>query len=198
MLPAYLIPSLISLGTTGVNYLGAKANDHRHQQDLQRIMELLSPGGISADTNKLFEAFKSSPMYGALRARALTGANALGNAINNRAFRSGLGNSGISAVAQPLAANSFQNQFQQIDADMFSKALGEVSQNRKMQAAYLAGSPSQSPFGSSLGSAFEFLGPYLRNLMTQGNNPRQYSGQAMQDYSDYSNALKTNPLSYGP
>lgn len=166
-IPAFAIPSLISLGATGLNYLGASNQQARRRADLQRIMALLSPGSIAGDTNRLFDALRSSPMYSALRARSLSGASALGNAINNRAQRAGLGNSGLATIAGPLAQSSFQQSFNDIDSQLFSHALSNVQANRGLMAQSLLGSPTGSPLDSSIGKGFEFLGPYLRDLMTR-------------------------------
>ncbi len=167
MLPAFAIPSLISAGATGLNFLGNSLNQRSHNNDMQRLLQLLSPGAIGSDTNKLFDVFRNSPMYSAMRGRAITGANQLANNINARSYKVGLGSSGLAAAAHPLAQSSMMNSFNDIDSNLFMKALSQVQANRGMQAQAMIANPSSSPGGQAFGSLFEFLGPYLRHLMAQ-------------------------------
>jgi hypothetical protein len=163
--------AIIGGGSFLGNLLGGRQQKGLQEDDLQRILQLFSPGAISGDTSALFSAFRQSPMYSALQTRAMTGASALGGQLQTSFARRGLSNSGIAGAALPIARSSFSRNFQDIDADLWSKALQSIMAGRGAQANALSGYRSFSPGGQAFGKSLEILGPYLRSLMSSQGEP---------------------------
>jgi hypothetical protein len=158
----YWAPALLSL-ISGRIGSGAEAG---RMKDLRSQLErLLSAESIGSETNKLFDIFRSSPMYSGIRNQAMTGATSLANSINARAYRSGLGGSGINAVAEPLARSSFQQTFANIDSDMFREALSTARANLGARAGIIERTNTPDVWGSGLGRGIESYLPYLFSML---------------------------------
>jgi len=168
-MPPWVVPAAIGAGSFLGNLLGGRQQQGMQERDLQRLLALFQPGAISGDTNQLFDAFRSSPMYSGLRNRAMVGASSLGNQLQTSFARRGLSSSGIAGAAIPIARSSFQQGFQEIDADLWSKALSAIMQGRSAQAGALSGFKSFSPGGQAFGKTLEVLMPYFLSMM-EGDN----------------------------
>jgi hypothetical protein len=130
--------------------------------DLRRQLErLLSAESLGGETNKLFDIFRQSPMYSGVRNQAITGATSLANSINTRAYRSGLGGSGISTVAEPLARSSFQQTFANIDSDLFTQALAQARQLLAARAGITEKTQTPGVMSGGIGRGLESFLPYL-------------------------------------
>ena len=164
-MPAWLAPAAIGAGSFLGSFLGNQQQSGLQQKDLARLMALFSPDSISGDTNSLFEAFQRSPMYSGLRNRAMTGASALGGQLQTSFARRGLSNSGIAGAALPIARSSFSRGFQDIDMELFAKALQSILAGRGTQAGILQGFPSRSAGGQAFGTTLQALMPYFNSLM---------------------------------
>lgn len=156
---------LTSLGSGAMQGIGTAFQNSNRAANLARIMQMLSPGSMIPDVNRLFDAFRQSPMYSAMRSRAAFGAQSLGNTINANANRVGLGGSGLAAVSAPLAHSSFLQSFNNIDAQGWQDALNSVLGSRRLMAGAALNYPMQSAWGSGIGGGLDTFGPLLKNYL---------------------------------
>ena len=161
-------PALLSMLT---GRIGAGAEAGRMKELRAQLERLLSPESVGTEANKFFDIFRQSPMYGGLRSQAMTGATSLANSINARAFRTGLGGSGISAVAEPLARSSFQQSFANIDSDLFAQALAQARQSLSARAGIFERTQTASPTAGGIGRGIESYLPYLYAMLLKRGMP---------------------------
>jgi len=163
------ISAILTGGSMAGNFLGAYAEEKR-RKDLQRqLMELLNPERLGSETNALFDMFRNSPMYSGLRNRAMTASSALGNQLQSSFAQRGLSRSGIAGMAMPIARSSFQQGFQDIDADMFMKALLGAKENLSQRANILTGTQGPGWLAGGAGKSLDaFMPLILAYLSKQG------------------------------
>lgn len=180
MFPA-LIPILKMAAPYLISAIGSRIGagaKHGASKDMQRkLMALLDPNALSGETNSLFDMLRASPMYSGLRNSAMQNSASLANNLNASFARRGLSNSGIAAVAEPLARSSYQNTFAGIDADLFTKALGMARQNSATRAGIIGdygnvpsiGAGTMGGFMSdSLPSIYKLIEKYWGNKTSTG------------------------------
>jgi len=161
----WVAPVAIGVGSLLGSFFGNKQQSGLQKQDLDRLMSLFSTDSISGDANSLFEAFQRSPMYSGLRNRAMSGSNLMANQLQTSFARRGLSNTGIAGAAMPIARSAHLGKFQDIDMELFAKALQSIMAGRSDQASILKGFPSKSSFGQAFGSTLQSMMPYLMDLM---------------------------------
>ena len=164
-MPAWLWPALSAVGSFVGTGAGESRAAGRRESDLQRIMQLFSPQSIGGDTNSLFEMFQRSPMYSGLRNRSMESSALLGNQLQTNFARRGLSSSGIAGASLPIARASHMGSFDDIDMELFAKALSTVMQGRGTQANALGNFKSADPWGMAFGKTLDILGPYLNSKM---------------------------------
>ena len=149
------------------NRIGSGAQ-YGHMTNLRnQLMQLLSPEALTNESNSLFNNLKSSPIYSSLRTQAMNNATSLSNRLTESYGRRGLSTSGIAGIAQPLAASSYGNDFMNIDAGLFSKALGEARQNLSARAAALTGTQVPGIGAGTWGGFSQDILPHLYDLLSK-------------------------------
>jgi hypothetical protein len=161
-----MLPFLAALGIGGAadflgQYLGHRLNQGMDQKNLARLMALYSPQSITGDANQFFSAFQRSPMYTAMRERAMQGSNILGNQLQTGYARAGLSNSGMSRTAVPIARSSVLGGFNNIDMTLFQEALQQALGSRAGMTNAMNRYPQTSPFAQAFGGMMSDIGPLL-------------------------------------
>jgi hypothetical protein len=141
---------------------------------LRELLErLFSPESISGETNKFFDMFKASPMYGGLRSQAMSGATSLANQLRTSYARRGLGTSGIAGVAEPLARSSFQQSFADIDAGGYRDALAAAMRNLQARAGIITQTDAPSVGAGTIGRGIDNLLPMIYEMLKRYGGSRQ-------------------------
>ena len=173
-MPGPFVLGGIAAGSALLNMLAGHAEAGRREQLRKQLMELFSSSNLSNETNSLFDLLRSSPMYTGLRTRAMEGANTLAGQLQTSFARSGLSRSGIAATALPIARSSFTSDFQNIDADLFMKALSQARDLISSRASALTGTAGPSGTQLGIGNTLQSIMPLM--LQYFGGQP---SGSSM-------------------
>lgn len=145
--------------------LGAGAEAGRMKKLREMLERLFSQESISGETNKFFDMFKASPMYGGLRSQAMSGATSLANQLRTSYARRGLGTSGIAGVAEPLARSSFQQSFADIDAGGYRDALAAAMRNLQARAGIITQTDAPSVGAGTIGRGIDNMLPMIYEML---------------------------------
>jgi len=165
-MPTWIAPTAIGLAG---NVWGQYEQERQRKKLLAQIMAMMEPGRLGGEADEIFQMLKRSPLFTGMRTNALESANMLGNRMQTNFARSGLNTSGIAAMALPAARSSFQQNFNEIDMGLFSKALSAAMGNRDKRISALGDfGMGKDPLAVGTGMTLDALAPYLRSLMTRG------------------------------
>src|SRR5574341_262122 len=112
-MPAWLIPTLASLGSTAIGAAMGGGRDP-YNEYLKRARAILNPGAILGDTSQFYNAFLGSPAFAQAQGDIIRASNNLMNRTVMGLANRGLFNTGIGAVLPGLAASAGAGQLGQL------------------------------------------------------------------------------------
>lgn len=135
-----LIGALLGLNVAG-GIGGMFMKDNTAEDMMQLAQRLFSPGALGASTNEFFKQFTNSPAFSAARAGTLGAANRLNLDVARNLGRTGMSQTGVGAVAGPLAgaAGSFKM------GDLYAQAWMSAMQQAIDSARGIVGGASSLP-----------------------------------------------------
>lgn len=161
-----LLPVVMG-GSALLNFLGGKSQAGQQSLLREQLMQLFSTQNLGNETNNMFDLFRSSPMYTGLRGRAMESSSRLGGQLQTSYARAGLGRSGMAATALPIARASHIGSFQNIDMELFIKALEQARASIGARAGALTGTSGPSAMALGAGGTLQSLMPILLQLLSK-------------------------------
>ncbi len=181
-MPGPLAYAGVAAGSALLNMLAGNAAGDRQNKLRAELMRLFSTSNLQNETDSAFKVMQSSPMYSALRNRAMSSSAGLANQLQSSFARAGLSRSGIAATALPIAKASHIGKFQDIDMEMFTQALQQARQLISQRAAVLQGTSGPSGMEMGIGNTLQSIMPMLLAMLSKqgtgggqsgyGNGPR--------------------------
>lgn len=143
-------------------------NDPAKERE-RKLMELFSQSNINKTTNNFWQQFLNSPAYGQGLGQIAAGTNSLTNSLNRSLGARGLSQSGIGAVASPLASSAAGFKMADFTSAGYAQALQHAMESLRMQGGALAGAPMAPNYGAELfGAGLSGFGNILEDwLKTQ-------------------------------